>query len=333
MSEMTVRKIVHLESSSIGRDISLDCFREFGEFICYPEADFAKTEERIGDAEIVLINKTPMNAVSLRHADRLKLICEMATGYDNVDIDYCRSRGIAVVNAGHYSTTAVAQHTFGLALYLLEKLHYYDTFVKSGAYGRQGNFTFFDRPIIELDGCVWGIAGMGEIGRRTADIAAAFGCRVISWSPSGKPAGTEERTPGGTSFTRVDFDTFLRTSDVVSVHCPLSGRTRHLFNDEAFGKMKPTAVLINVARGPIVDEKALYRALTGDLIAGAGLDVLEREPMRENNPLKEITDSGKLIITPHNAWASVRAREKDVKITYDNIRSYLSGGTLNRVDL
>lgn len=326
-------KLVHLESSSIGNDISLDRYREFGELICYPETDFTKTIERIGDAEIVLINKTPMNASTLKRADNLKLICEMATGYDNVDIDYCRSRGIAVANAGHYSTTAVAQHTFGLALYLLEKLHFYDTFVKSGEYGRQRNFTCYQVPIQELCGRVWGVAGMGEIGRRVADIARAFGCTVITYSTSGKGAGTDGVTDAGTPYRRVDFDIFLREADIISVHCPLSEHTRHLFDDDAFARMKKRAILINVARGPVVDQKALYRALSEDRIAGAGLDVLEEEPMRENNPLRQITDSGKLIITPHNAWATVEARERDAQITYDNIKSFLSGGTLNRVDL
>ena len=309
-------KLVHLESSSTGSDVSLDCFREFGEFVCYPVADFTKTIERIGDADIVLINKTPMNAHTLRRAENLKLICEMATGYDNVDIDYCRSRGIAVVNAGHYSTTAVAQHTFGLALYLLGKLHHYDTFVKSGAYGRQKNFTCYDAPIQELAGRVWGIAGMGEIGRKVADIARAFGCTVITYSTSGKGAGTDGVTDAGTPYRRVDFDTFLRESDVISLHCPLSESTHHLFDQNAFAKMKKQAVLINVARGPVVDQEALYQALVSERIAGAGLDVLEQEPVRETNPLLRIKDSGRLIITPHNAWASVEARTRDVRITY-----------------
>lgn len=326
-------KLVHLESSSTGSDVSLDCFRKFGEFVCYPVADFTKTIERIGDAEIVLINKTPMNASTLKRADNLKLICEMATGYDNVDIDYCRSRGIAVANAGHYSTTAVAQHTFGLALYLLEKLHFYDTFVKSGEYGRQRNFTCYQVPIQELCGRVWGVAGMGEIGRRVADIARAFGCTVITYSTSGKGAGTDGVTDAGTPYRRVDFDTFLRESDVISLHCPLSESTHHLFDQNAFAKMKKQAVLINVARGPVVDQEALYQALVSERIAGAGLDVLEQEPVRETNPLLRIKDSGRLIITPHNAWASVEARTRDVRITYENIRSYLGGGTKNRVDL
>lgn len=318
-------KIVYLESTSMGEDVSLEPLREFGDLTLYPVLDEAKTAERIADADIVLMNKTPMNEGTLKDASRLKLICEMATGYDNIDIPYCRKRGIAVVNAGHYSTGAVAQHTFALALSLLGKIGYYDDYVKSGAYSAQSKFTVYDQPIIELAGKTWGIAGMGEIGRTVAKIAEAFGAHVVTYSTSGRKSAS--RWPS------LSFDEFLVQCDILSVHCPLTERTHHLFDEEAFAKMKRSAILINVARGKIVDQEALYRALIDEKISAAGLDVFEEEPMRADNPLGLIKDSRKLILTPHCAWASVEARTRDLTTTCENIRSFLSGGTQNRVDI
>ena len=317
-------KIVYLERNSIGLDISVDCFRQFGDVTEYPyAADAAGTAERIADADIVLVNKAPMNAETLGGAAHVKLICEMATGYDNIDIDYCRSRGIAVANARNYSTTAVAQHTFALALTLLGNIPFYDGYVRSGRYAAQKNFTIFTAPVNELDGKTWGIVGMGNIGRRVAKIAEAFGCRVIFYSASGKSRCTE--------YPRVEFDELLSLSDVISLHCPLSSRTRHLFDAAAFSGMKKTAVLINVARGGIVDQQALHDALLDGRIAGAGLDVLEAEPMRTDNPLYELRDRASLLITPHMAWASVEARQRDVDISCENIRAFLNGTELNRI--
>ncbi len=317
--------LVFLERESFGTDISIDAFSEFGEVTVYPVLDVEKIQERARDAEILMINKAPINAETMKYAKNLKLVCEMATGFDNVDVKWCRENGIAVVNAPDYSTTAVAQHTFALALSLMGKIVHYDETVKSGYYASQDQFTIFDQPISELSGKVWGIAGMGHIGQMVAKIAEAFGCRVISYSTSGNP---NKELP----YEQVSFEELLLESDIISLHCPLTDRTHHLFDEKAFGQMKNTAVLINVARGKVVDQQALADALEKGQIAAAGLDVLEEEPMTKENPLLSVKDSGKLIITPHMAWASVEARQRDVDITVENIRRFLKGERYHRVE-
>ena len=316
--------IVVLERASVGLDVSIDCFNELGNVTAYNNTLYDEIKERIKDADIIVANKSPLNEETLKDAKNVKLICEFATGFDNVDVDYCRSRGIAVSNVRNYSTEMVAQHTFAMALFLTEKLRHYDDYVKSGEYGSQQRFSNFDIPFIEFAGKTWGIIGMGNIGQCVARIAKAFNMRVIFYSVTGKSTVTE--------YERVDFDTILKESDYLSVHCPLSDLTRDLIDDAASRKMKKTAYLINVARGPIVNEKAVYDALAEDRIAGAGLDVLTKEPIASTNPLKDIKDSGKLIITPHLAWASIEARERCVQINYDNIKAFLKGERLNRVD-
>ena len=273
-------KIVILERNSVGEDVSVDCLHELGELTVYPNTAAGEVESRVKEAEIVIANKSPLNEETLKHASSLKLICELATGYDNVDLEYCDRRGIRVVNVVDYSTAAVAQHTFALCFYVLEKLHHYDHYVKSGQYAAQDRFSNFDIPFTELDKKTWGIAGMGNIGRRVAKIAEAFGCKVIFYSTSGSSTCTE--------YERVDFDTLLRTSDFLSLHCPLSDKTRNLIDLEALRKMKKSAILVNVARGPVVDDEALYTALTEHMIAGAGLDVTGTEPMQDSNPLSKI---------------------------------------------
>ncbi|MCD7807470.1 MAG: hydroxyacid dehydrogenase [Lachnospiraceae bacterium] len=318
-------KIVVLERNSAGTDIDVN-FDDLGETTYYwntvtPE----EVRERIPEAEVIVANKSPLNEATLKNAPNVKLICELATGYDNVDIEYCRQRGIRVANVVNYSTAAVAQHTFALALYLYEKLPYYDNYVKSGAYGAQQRFSNFDIPFGELDGKTWGIVGMGNIGRKVAQIAEAFGCRVIFYSVTGKSTVTQ--------YERVDFDTLLEESDFLSLHCPLSPITRDLINLDALRKMKKTAVLINVARGPVVNNKDLYQALTEGTIAAAGLDVLEKEPIAADNPLGTIMDSQKLFITPHLAWASVEARIRCVNEVRENIRAYQNGQMRNVVNM
>lgn len=305
-------------------DVSIDCFNDFGDVTAYNNTKFEEIAERIKDADIVIANKSRLNEETLKNAKNVKLICEFATGFDNVDIEYCKSRGIGVCNVRNYCTEMVAQHTFAMALYLSEKLNHYDNYVKSGEFGSQERFSNFDIPFTELSGKTWGIIGMGNIGKKVAYIAKAFGCRVMFYSVTGKSTVTE--------YERVDFDTILKESDYLSIHCPLSDLTKDLIDEKAINKMKKSAYIINVARGPVVNEKALYEALKNDMIAGAGLDVLCKEPIAKENPLGKIKDSGKLIITPHLAWASVEARERCVALNYDNIKAFLNGEELCRVD-
>ena len=317
-------KIVMLDRDSLGMDIDVSCFSKLGEFEEHPVAERSRCKEWVRDADIIIFNKTVMNEELLEEAGNVKCLCVTATGYDNIDVEYARKRGIAVTNIRNYSTPAVAQHTFALALYVIEKIRYYDDYVKSGAYSEQLGFSNFSEPFIELEGKVWGIVGMGNIGRKVAQIAQAFGCKVIFYSASGSNSSSE--------YERVDFDTLLASSDVISVHCPLSDRTRNLFNREAFKKMKSSAVLINVARGPVVNDADLYDALIAEEIAGAGLDVLGKEPMEKTNPLGSFKDSRRLLITPHMAWASVEARTRCIEEVYRNIEAFMAGEIRNRID-
>lgn len=316
--------IVVLEQNSIGLDIDLTIYKEFGNVTYYGNT-VHEMAERIKDADIVIANKARLNEESMKDAPNVKLICEFATGYDNVDLEYCKKRGIAVANVVDYSTPAVAQHTFAMALYLLERLPYYDNYVKCGTYASQDRFSNFDKPFLELEGKRWGIVGLGNIGKKTAKIAKAFGCEVVYYSVTGKNSNQE--------YKRVEFDELLETCDFISVHCPLSDLTKNLIDYSAMKKMKKTAILLNVARGPVVNNADLYRALMEGEIYAAGLDVLEKEPITDENPLSKIKDSEKLIITPHMAWASTESRTRLAIEVYENIKAFLNGEKRNIVNL
>lgn len=317
--------IVILERNSVGTDVDVSCFEKLGNVTCYPNTVTAEeVRERTKNADIVIANKSPLREETLKDSPRVKLICEFATGFDNCDLAYCKNRGIGVANVVDYSTAMVAQHTFTLALALTQKLAHYDEYVKSGAYSAQDRFSNFDLPFSELDGMTWGIVGMGNIGRRVARIAKAFGCRVIFYSITGKSTVTE--------YEQVDKETLLAQSDVLSLHCPLSDLSRNFIDREALRKMKKTAVLVNVARGPVVNNPDLYDALMAGEIMAAGLDVLEKEPLEISNPLSKIKDSNKLIITPHLAWGSVEARTRCVQEAFKNAEAYLRGEKRNIVN-
>lgn len=319
-------KIVVLERNSVGTDIDVSCLEQLGEVTYYANTVTPEeVRERIKDADIVVSNKAPLREESLKEAPKVKQICEFATGYDNIDIHYCKERGIKVCNVVDYSTAMVAQHTFTLALALSQKLPHYDNYVKSGAYSAQDRFSNFDLPFHELDGKTWGIVGMGNIGKRVAAIASAFGCRVIFHSITGKSTCTD--------YPQVDKDTLLAESDFLSLHCPLSDLSRDFIDAAAMKKMKKTAVLINVARGPVVNNRDLYQALVDGDIMAAGLDVIEKEPLELSNPLSQLKDSNQLIITPHLAWASVEARTRCVEGVYKNIEAFLKGENRNVVNL
>lgn len=316
--------IVVLERNSVGPDISVDCFHELGNVTLYRNTvTIEEVKERVKDADIIVANKSPMCEESLKDAHNVKMICEFATGYDNCDLEYCKKRGIRVTNVVDYCTAMVAQHTFTLALALSQKLPHYDNYVKSGAYSAQDRFSNFDESFFELEGKTWGIVGMGNIGKRVARIATAFGCKVIFHSVTGKSTCTD--------YPQVDKDTLLAESDYLSLHCPLSDLTLDFIDREALKKMKKTAILVNVARGKVVNNTDLYEALEAGEIAGAGLDVLEQEPLTLTNPLSKIKDSNKLIITPHLAWGSVEARMRCVEGVYENIKAFQRGEERNVV--
>lgn len=308
-------KLVFLDTKTIGEDIDLSAYDALGEVVKYGFSTLEEIPERVKDADVLIVNKIAINEQTIGTAKNLKLVCVTATGTNNLDKEYLKKRGIAWRNVAGYSTESVTQHTFALLFYLLEKIRYYDDYVKDEKYINDTVFTHFAEHFNEVNGKTWGIIGLGTIGRRVADIAKAFGSRVIYYSASGSPAQE--------GYEQVDFETLLTTSDIVSVHAPLNEYTKDLMDREAFAKMKKTAIFLNLGRGPIVVEQDLYEALETGEIAAAGLDVLCEEPMSETNPLAKIKDSKKLIITPHIAWASVEARNRLMQIIAEQIREFL----------
>ena len=309
-------KIVFLDAKSVGEDIDLSKYNELGEFVTYDFSTQEEIPERIADADVLITNKCLINEQSIGNAHHLKLVCVTATGTNNLDKDYLAKRNIAWRNVAGYSTESVAQHTFAMLFYLLEKLSYYDAYVKDGKYANDTSFTHFAERFHEINGKTWGIIGLGAIGRRVADIAKMFGAKVIYYSTTGKN--------NQNGYTRVDFDTLLQTSDIVSVHAPLTPETENLMNAQAFSKMKETAIFLNVGRGAIVVEQDLANALENKIIAAAGLDVLCAEPMSPNSPFLPIKDSKRLLITPHIAWASVEARNNLMDIIYHQIKDFIA---------
>lgn len=308
-------KLVFLDTKTIGEDIDLSAYDALGEVVKYGFSTLEEIPERVKDADVLIVNKIAINEQTIGNANNLKLVCVTATGTNNLDKEYLKKRGIAWRNVAGYSTESVTQHTFALLFYLLEKIRYYDDYVKDEKYINDTVFTHFAEHFNEVNGKTWGFIGLGTIGRRVADIAKAFGARVIYYSASGSPAQE--------GYEQVDFETLLTTSDIVSVHAPLNEYTKDLMDREAFAKMKKTAIFLNLGRGPIVVEQDLYEALETGEIAAAGLDVLCEEPMSETNPLAKIKDSKKLIITPHIAWASVEARNRLMQIIVEQIREFL----------
>lgn len=314
-------KIVFMEADTLGKDVDLSGFYDIGEVTVYDKSEPEQNADRIQDADIIIVNKIQMNEKLLKACKKLKLICLTATGVNNVDFDYVTARNIKVANVKGYSTDSVAQHTFAMLFYLYEKLRFYDDYVKSGEYIKSDIFSKFDVHFHELAGKRWGIAGLGEIGRRVAEIASVFGCEVVYYSTSGKHDDPKYR--------RVDKETLFRESDILSIHAPLNDSTLNFVDREELKLMKKDAILLNLGRGPIVNQEALAEALKEGRIGGAGLDVLTVEPMAADNPLIRIQDSARLLITPHIAWATVEARQRCADEVRQNILAFLDGGERN----
>ncbi|EDP73843.1 D-2-hydroxyacid dehydrogenase [Hydrogenivirga sp. 128-5-R1-1] len=316
-------KIVFLDAKTVGNDIDLSIFNQFGDFVSYETTPPDKTIERVKDADIIITNKVVIDKNVINNAKKLKLICEAATGYNNIDINYAKEKGVQVRNVAGYSTESVVQHTFAMLFYLLEHLKYYDEYVKSGKYAKSDIFTHIGKPFWKINGKTWGIIGLGTIGRRVAQVAESFGAKVIYYSTS----GVERKE----NYKKVSLEELLKTSDIVSIHAPLNEKTRGLIKYNQLKLMKKTAILLNLGRGGIVNENDLARALDENLIAGAGLDVLEKEPINEDNPLLKIKNSEKLFITPHIAWTSIEARKKLIQEIAENISTFLKGIDKNRI--
>ena len=313
-------EIVFLDVKSIGEDIDLSEYDRLGDVKKYNLYSPDDIGDKLENADVVIVNKMPINEQSLSDAPNVRLVCVTATGTNNLDKDYLAKRGIEWRNVAGYSTASVTQHTFAMMFFLLEKLRYYDDYVKSEKYIADESFTHFDERFNELSNMTWGIIGLGEIGKSVAKAAMAFGARVIYYSTSGNH--DEE------GYERVSFDELLEKSDIVSVHAPLNENTKGLMDEAAFKKMKKSSIFINVGRGPIVVEKDLAKALEDGEIGAAALDVLDREPMSPENPLKNIKDSKKLLITPHIAWAAVEARVRLMKIIYGQIEEFMKENNL-----
>lgn len=309
-------KIVFLDAKTIGDDIDLSAYDTLGEVVKYSFSHPEEVPERAADADVLIVNKIRIDEAAVGRAEHLKLVCVTATGTNNLDKDYLERRGIAWRNVADYSTQSVAQHTFAMLFFLLEKLRYYDDYVKEGRYINDTVFTHFAEHFYELKGKTWGIIGLGNIGRRVAAIAEAFGAEVIYTSPSG--SAPQE------GYHQVDLDTLLAESDIISVHAPLNQYTENLINESALKKMKKNCIFLNLGRGPIVNEQDLADALMQGEIAAAGLDVLCQEPMSSGNPLMAIKDSRKLFITPHIGWASVESRTRLMDIIFHQIKEFFA---------
>lgn len=318
-------KILILDAATFGEDIDISKFNELGEVTVYAKSTKKEALERLKavNPDAVITNKVVIGNDEMQAAPNLKIILEAATGYNNIDIECARTLRIKVANVAGYSTLSVVQHTFALFFYLYEKMRYYDDYVKSGEYSKSTIFTNFSNVFGELAGKTWGIVGLGNIGSRVANAAKAFGCKVVYYSASGNTYDTE--------YERVELDELLKESDIISIHAPLNQYTNNLFDYENLKKMKKSAYLINVGRGPIVNDADLARALNEGEIAGAGLDVLTTEPMPADNPLLTIKDSNKLVITPHNAWATYEARVRLLDEIYKNLVSFINGEERNLV--
>ena len=309
-------KLVLLDVQTLGDDLDLTPLKQFGELITYPITTEKETATRIQDAEIIITNKVIIDKSHMEHAKQLKLICIAATGMNNVDLEAAKALGIEVKNVAGYSTQSVTQHTFATALYLIEKLDYYNHVVKSKAWSNQPLFTNVSRPYFEIAGKQWGIIGMGSIGQEVAQIATAFGATVSYHSSSGN--NTDQ------PYTHKRLEALLGTSDILSIHAPLNPQTENLINQANLPLLKEGAILLNIGRGGIINEIDLAKELNKRALY-AGLDVSTKEPIEADHPLLHLTHPDRLLLTPHIAWASIEARQKLLKGIVENIKTSLQG--------
>jgi glycerate dehydrogenase len=307
--------IVFLDADTIGKDIALTPLEAWGGLKVFGTTFSNELPERIKHADIIITNKVMLRQPEIDAASNLKLICVTATGVNNVDTEYAAKKGIVVKNVAGYSTESVLQSTFASLLALLHNIPYFDYYVKSGAYSTSPIFTHFGHTFRELAGKSFGIIGMGAIGKRVAEVACAFGANVSYYSTSG------QNTCNG--YTRLSLPELLRQSDVVSIHAPLNEKTSNLIGYHELQTMKPTALLVNMGRGGIVNETDLAKALDNGLIGGAAIDVYEQEPLPDDHPYLCVKNKQKLILTPHVAWGSVEARTRVIALTAKNIENFI----------
>jgi len=316
-------KIVILDGFTLNPgDLSWDGLKSLGDCEIYDRTSPDEVVKRAADAELVLTNKTVLTREQINRLPKLKYIGVLATGYNIVDVAAARERGVPVTNVPTYGTRSVAQMTFALLLELTQHVGHHAQTVDEGRWARSPDFCYWDYPLMELDGLTMGIVGFGRIGRTVADLAVAFGMKVLAHSRT----VPQEKLP---NIDFVDLVRLFRTADVVSLHCPLTNETKHLVNAERLSSMKPTAFLLNTSRGPLIDESALAKALNSDQIAGAAVDVLEAEPPRADNPLFTAKNC---LITPHIAWATRSARARLMATAVANAKAFLEGKLQNVVN-
>lgn len=314
-------KITVLDSATLGDDISFDEFRRIGDVDVYDMTPDDAVYDRINGSDVVVVNKLKLNRSNLENSG-IKLICVAATGYDNIDVDYCRENGIGVCNVVGYSTDCVAQVTVAMVLSLVNHLPEYNRCVTDGSYTRSGVQNRLVPVYHELAGKTWGIVGAGNIGGKVAEIARAFGCSVIVY----------KRTPDE-RFECSDLDTVMTQSDIISVHLPLSDSTRNIINAGRISLMKKDAVIVNVARGAVWDEEAVADAVEKGRIGGMGCDVYSAEPMSSEHPFNRIMHLDNVCLTPHMAWGSYESRSRCISTMAKNIKCYFNGEKFNRVDI
>ena len=317
-------KIVILDGHAVNPgDLSWDFLNKYGEVTVYERTKLDEVAKRIGDAEIVLTNKSPINEEILSACPNIKLVCVLATGYNVVDCEATKMRGIPVCNVPDYGTAAVAQFTFALLLDLCHKVAHHAQTVRDSKWCESPDFCYWETPQMELAGKTLGIIGFGRIGRAVGRIANAFGMKVIAYNRSqceeGKAIGSY-----------VNLEELLATADIISLHCPLTAENTGMINAQTIAKMKDGAILINTARGPLINESALAAALESGKLRAAACDVISAEPMAENNPLKTAPNC---IVTPHMAWAPIESRKRIQECTDRSIQAFLAGSPINTVNM
>lgn len=306
-------KIVILDAKTLGDDISLDGFKEFGELITFNTTKADDTIKNIGDANIVLTNKVVIDKNVMDNTE-IKLICITATGMNNVDLEYAAQKGIVVKNVAGYSTNSVTQLTFAIVLEFINKIPYYDNFVKSNKWLNYDTFTHLGQSFFDLKDKKWGIIGFGTIGQNVANVATAFGCNVSYYSTSG--------SNNNTNYSTNTLEGLLKTSDIITIHAPLNDKTLNLLNHTNLSLLKENAILVNLGRGGIVNENDIVAEVEKRNIY-YGTDVIEVEPMNDKSPFLNIRAKERYIITPHIAWASIESRIKLIEMVKENIKSFV----------
>ncbi|AXH11095.1 D-2-hydroxyacid dehydrogenase [Halarcobacter bivalviorum] len=307
-------KIVFLDTKTLGKDINLDNFNTLGEVVKYETTEPNETLARVQNCDVVVTNKVLIPKEIIEQS-KFKLICITATGTNNIDLEAAQKANIAVKNVSDYSTSSVSQLTFTLVLELIQKISYYKEYVDSLQWSKSNLFTHIDKPFFELKNKKWGIIGLGNIGKEVAKIATAFGCEVNYYSTSGKNLNTD--------YNSITLEELLKTSDVISIHSPLNDSTYNLINKTNLDLLKEDTILVNVGRGGIINEEDLAKKLDSSKSLYCGLDVVEKEPIEEENPLLKIKNKDRLILTPHIAWASIEARTTLINKVFDNIKSFV----------